>query len=67
MPTQIELKRRDNWENQLKAALMNYESLRSNFHIYEKNMNGLVTRYETWLKSKNMEPQVNLDIYKNFK
>lgn len=67
MPTQVELKRRDNWECELKAALMNYESLRKNFHIYDRNLKGLVSRYENWLKTHKMEPQVNLDIYRNFK
>lgn len=67
MPTQNELKRRDNWEAELKAALMNYDSLRRNFHVYDKNLKNQVARYENWLKNHQMEPQVNLDYYRNFK
>jgi len=67
MPTQTELKRRDNWEAELKAALINYQSLKDNFHIYDKNLKKQVERYENWLKTHAMEPQVNLDYYRNIK
>lgn len=67
MPTQTELKRRDNWEQELKAGLMNLQSLRTNFHIYDKNLKSLLSRYENWLNTHKMEPQVNLEYYRNFK
>jgi len=67
MPTQLELKRRDNWEQQLKVALINIQSLRQNFHIYDKNLKGLCQRYRNWLERVGLEPQVNMKIYEDFK
>ena len=65
MPSLNQLKARDRWENDIKTAYYQAKLMKDNFHIYQNNTTQLVQRYEKWLKSREMEPSINLNLYKS--
>jgi len=64
MPTQIELKKRDNHEQELKLTHLQYTTLRDNCRIFNNNIKHVLDKYEKWLKEHEMEPQINLEFYR---
>lgn len=67
MPTQQDKKRRDHWEQQIKLAELQLNTLRDNCRMFVSNLPPMLDKYETWLKEKGMESQINLEYYRNIK
>jgi hypothetical protein len=67
MPTQADKKRRDHWEQQLKLAEIQLNTLRNNCRIFVDNIPIVLSKYEAFLKEKGLEPTLNLDYYRNLK
>jgi hypothetical protein len=67
MPTQQDKKRRDHWEQQLRLSELQLNTLRDNCRIFTSNVQTTLQRYEAWLKEKDMQPQINLEYYRNLK
>lgn len=64
MPSVRLLKARDRWENEISIAAEQEKLMLKNFHMYKNNTKNLVSRYKAWLKSREMESNINLDLYK---
>lgn len=64
MPTQLELKKRDNLEQELKLTELQYTTLKENCRIFNHNIKTVLNRYEKWLSEHEMTPQINLDYYR---
>lgn len=64
-PTLKEQKRREAWETELRIAAYQKKTLIDNLRIFQNNLSNVLQRYEGWLKRTGVEPQVNLDIYRN--
>jgi hypothetical protein len=60
-----ETKRREAWETELRIALYQRKCLIDNLRIFDNNLSNVLQRYEVWLKHRNIEPLVNLDVYRN--
>lgn len=64
MTSQVILKKRDHWENQVKIAYEQSQLCKRNFHIFDENTKDVLKRYEAWLQRHKLEPTINLNHYK---
>jgi len=65
MPTQLELKKRDLMEQELKLSELQYNTLKNNCLIFYNNVAVALAKYEKWLKEhEDVQPQLNLEYYR---
>ena len=63
MPSIRLLKARDRWENEVKIAFEQKKMQERIYRKYDQSCIDIVARYKRWLKERDIEPQINLNLY----
>jgi len=63
----VEKNRREKWEQELRIAELQINSLKNDCRLFEFNIKDQVGRYKSWLATHKMEATLDLCYYDKFK